>query len=86
MDCPEYTTLSHLVDEAILCGTHDHLPGVQGREMLNSNIEKNVLPLPMESFTVMIDQISVKIPDSVENQIIKYGQSYRIGAYSNILL
>ena len=81
IDCPKFVTLSYLIDEAILCGNHDILPGIQGRKMINSNIEGDELPLLTESFIIMIDQISVKVPDSLENQLIKYAQNYRIAAY-----
>ncbi len=75
--------VTHLLDEAILCGADDILPGIAGRALPDSLNEDVVAPRLEPTIKVYIEDIYVEIPEPLENDILRSAQQYRASQYSN---
>jgi len=72
-----FEDVENLLDEAVLCGADDILPGVMGRALPDS-LTENIIPPKLEpTMRIFLEDIVVEMPEALENDLIRSAQLFR---------
>ena len=84
LPCEPLLQAANLLDESMLCGSDEILPGILGRRLPNSTDEK-VNVVKEKSFVVEVFNIQVNYPQKLENEILTNCKAFRNGRFSKFV-
>jgi nephrocystin-4 len=73
----DFKSLALVIDEAVLVGPGDVVPGLEYRALPNLGTEIIEAPKLSSQFNVLIENVYLKIPPSVENQVVSFARHLR---------
>ena len=82
--CEPLLQAANLLDESMLCGSDEILPGIVSRRLPNS-VDDKINITKEKSFVVEVFNIQVNYPHKLENEVLANCKTFRDTRYSKIL-